>query len=277
MLKLFTTPSCTQCPIVIDALDGLGTKYEIINAEDKPHLAAEYGVMSVPTLVGEDGELYIGTGACLTYLNGVNSLGETLYDSLLVGEEKKLDGTVYLAGDLLSEGAKMRREWEASQLRKAGATLHVPHEDASINDKANAVQDGLAERIVANDTQGIIDSDVIVIDAHENGKGTLVELGQIKGMKDMAETVLHTVLGVTNGVLSERAALDMIQADVESVLEKKVYAHNTDIRRANTQQQAGDRREYAPNQYVYGTVLELTDGKGFFDWDEIMEELKTDE
>ena len=180
----------------------------------------------------------------------------------------------YLAGDLLSEGAKMRREWEAEQLRSAGASLHVPHEDKSINDKANAVQEGLAERIVANDTQGIIDSDIIVIDAHENGKGTLVELGQIKGMKDMADIVLSSVLDVTNGVLSERDALDLIQADVESVLEKKVYAHNTDIRRANDKPQAGDRREYGPNQYVYGTVLDLTYGKGFYDWDEIIEEVK---
>ena len=182
--------------------------------------------------------------------------------------------TIYVAGDLLSEGAKMRRAWEAEQLRSTGATLHVPHEDKSINDKANAVQEGLAERIVANDTKGIIDSDIIVIDAHENGKGTLVELGQIKGMKDMAETVLHTILGVSNGVLSERDALDMVQADVESVLEKKVYAHNTDIRRANDKPQAGDRREYAPNQYVYGTVLELTNNHGFYDWDEIIEEVK---
>ena len=180
----------------------------------------------------------------------------------------------YLAGDLLSEGAKMRRAWEAEQLRKAGATLHVPHEDKSINDKANAVQEGLAERIVANDTQGIIDSDIIVIDAHENGKGTLVELGQIKGMKDMADIVLSSVLDVTNGVLSERDALDLIQADVESVLEKKIYAHNTDIRRANDKPQSGDRREYGPNQYVYGTVLDLTYGKGFYDWDEIIEEVK---
>ena len=182
--------------------------------------------------------------------------------------------TIYTAGDMLSEGARMRRAWEAEQLRKTGAKLHVPHEDKSINDKANAVQEGLAERIVANDTKGIIDSDVIVIDAHENGKGTLVELGQIKGMKDMAETVLHSILGVSNGVLSERDALDMIQADVESILEKKVYAHNTDIRRANDKPQAGDRREYAPNQYVYGTVLELTDNHGFYDWDEIIEEVK---
>ena len=207
-------------------------------------------------------------------------LDTVLYDShgfeCGVGSEIKAKPpvTIYTAGDMLSEGARMRRAWEAEQLRKTGATLHVPHEDASINDKANAVQEGLAERIVANDTQGIIDSDIIVIDAHENGKGTLVELGQIKGMKDMAGIVLSSVLGVANGVLTERDALDLIQADVETVLEKKVYAHNTDIRRANDKPQAGDRREYGPNQYVYGTVLDLTDGVGFYDWDEIIEEVK---
>ena len=192
--------------------------------------------------------------------------------------------TIYVAGDLLSEGAKMRRAWEAEQLRSTGATLHVPHEDKSINDKANAVQEGLAERIVENDTKGIIDSDVIVIDAHENGKGTLVELGQIKGMKDMAEIILdinrsfeerHEQEGdwasYRDMVIDE---LDAVYEVAETVMAKKVYAHNTDIRRANDKPQAGDRREYGPNQYVYGAVLELTDGKGFYDWDEIIEEVK---
>src|SRR5699024_2619661 len=96
----------------------------------------------------------------------------------------------YLAGDLLSEGAKMRREWEAEQLRKAGANLHVPHEDASINDKANAVQEGLAERIVENDTKGIIVSVIIVIDAQEDGKGNLVVIGTSKSMRVMANNIL---------------------------------------------------------------------------------------
>ena len=179
----------------------------------------------------------------------------------------------YLAGDLLSEGAKMRREWEADQLRKAGANLHVPHEDKSINDKANAVQEGLAERIVSNDTQGIIDSDIIVIDAHENGKGTLVELGQIKGMRDMAEMVREAM--DAGEVPFESAPVYTRVLDViNPILDKKIYAHNTDIRRANDKPQAGDRREYAPNQYVYGTVLELTNNHGFYDWDEIIEEVK---
>lgn len=187
---------------------------------------------------------------------------------------------IYTAGDMLSEGARMRRAWEAEQLRSLGATLHVPHEDKSINDKANAVQEGLAERIVANDTQGIIDSDIIVIDAHENGKGTLVELGQIKGMRDMAG-IVRSIFDEYEDALADDSIsfrLGELIGDVEravgSVLEKKIYAHNTDIRRANSQPQEGDRREYGPNQYVYGTVLELTNGVGFYDWDEIIEEVK---
>ena len=217
-------------------------------------------------------------------------LDTVLYDShgfeCGVGSEIKAKPpvTIYTAGDMLSEGARMRRAWEAEQLRSAGATLHVPHEDKSINDKANAVQEGLAERIVANDTQGIIDSDIIVIDAHENGKGTLVELGQIKGMKDMAEIILgvrkrfearHENDGdwASYNDMSQDE-LQAIYDEAESVMEKKIYAHNTDIRRANSQPQAGDRREYAPNQYVYGTVLDLTEDKGFYDFDEIIEEVK---
>jgi len=208
-------------------------------------------------------------------------LDKVLYDShgfecedvtVVVANKPK----TYLAGDLLSEGAKMRREWEAEQLRKAGANLHVPHEDKSINDKANAVQEGLAERIVSNDTQGIIDSDIIVIDAHENGKGTLVELGQIKGMRDMANLVIGAleIEDFEDYDMARDAVLQKVADIAVSVVDKKVYAHNTDIRRANSQPQAGDRREYAPNQYVYGTVLDVTNGIGFYDWDEIIEEVK---
>lgn len=208
-------------------------------------------------------------------------MGNVLYDSQGfecedVEEEVAYKPVIYTAGHMLDAGAVMRREWEAEQLRSLGATLHVPHEDKTINDKANAVQEGLAERIVANDTQGIIDSDIIVIDAHENGKGTLVELGQIKGMRDMADMVLKVLGSEDYGDYEESRDVALAEvADIAlSIKEKRILAHNTDIRRANTQPQAGDRREYAPNQYVYGTVLDLTEDKGFYEWDEIIEEVK---
>lgn len=214
-------------------------------------------------------------------------MDKVLYDSHgfdVEAEEAKEIPTIYLAGDMLSQGAVRQRTFESEELRRAGAILHVPHEDKSINDKANAVQEGLAERIVSNDTKGIIDSEIIVIDAHENGKGTLVELGQIKGMKDMAKLILD--IRKRFGDRHEKdgdwgSYSDMSQDELaavydvaEAVMSKKIYAHNTDIRRANSSPQAGDRREYAPNQYVYGTVLDLTEGKGFYEWDEIVSDVK---
>lgn len=182
---------------------------------------------------------------------------------------------VYLAGNMLDFGAQRQREYEAGRLRQVGATVYAPQEDASINDKANAVQDGLAERIVRNDTQGIMSSDIIVIDAHENGKGTLVELGQLKGMKDMAALLSDAIQVYVDGIISAEDALEVIIGHHDAVMSKKILPHNTDIRRANTSLQSGDRREYGVNQYVYGTVLDLTDGHGFYEFDEILGEVET--
>ena len=92
--------------------------------------------------------------------------------------------TIYLAGDMLKKGSILLREQEAKELRELGHTIYSPIEDESINDKANQSKesnDGLAEKIVRNDTKGILTSDIIVIEPHENALGTMVELGQIKG------------------------------------------------------------------------------------------------
>lgn len=68
-MKLFTTSTCTQCPIVIGALNGSAIEYELINAEESPDQAAEHGIMSVPTIVDEVGNTHVGTSACLAYIN----------------------------------------------------------------------------------------------------------------------------------------------------------------------------------------------------------------
>lgn len=180
----------------------------------------------------------------------------------------------YLAGDMLSKGAQLQRKLEAEELRSIGQELYVPHEDDSINDKANVDNENLAERIVKNDTNGIMESDVIVIDAHENGKGTLVELGQLAGMKDLSDMTIRMIDDLVELDLPADRILNEVLKLMLDVYNKKVYVHNTDIRRANTATQQGDRREYAPNQYVYGTALKLTNGKGFYEWDEILEELR---
>lgn len=69
MLKLFTTPTCGQCPIVKSTLEINEIPYEEIDASANPHVAAEYGVQGAPTIVVNDEEKHVGTGACLSYLN----------------------------------------------------------------------------------------------------------------------------------------------------------------------------------------------------------------
>ena len=65
---LFTTSTCPNCKNAKRVLEKNGVKYELVNAEENPTLAKEYGVKSVPTLaVG--GKTYNGVSAILGYIS----------------------------------------------------------------------------------------------------------------------------------------------------------------------------------------------------------------
>ena len=187
--------------------------------------------------------------------------------------------TVYCAGDMLKKGSILLREQEARDLRNIGCKVYSPIEDKSINDKSNQTEDSnnnLAERIVRNDTRGILESDIIVIEPHENALGTMVELGQIKGYKDCARELENIIERVVKLKGNDSQAVNRLSIELHLLikkLDKKVYPHLEDIRRTNIPE-CGDRRSWSINQYVYGVCLDLTDGKGFYEWDEILEELK---
>ena len=187
--------------------------------------------------------------------------------------------TIYLAGDMLKKGSILLREQEAKELRELGHKIYSPIEDKSINDKANQTEEsnnGLAERIVRNDTRGILNSDVIVIEPHENALGTMVELGQIKGYKDCARELKSILDRVVESECDDSQAVNRLAMELHFLIkkyDKKVYPHLEDIRRTNIPE-TGDRRSWSINQYVYGVCLDLTDGKGLYEWEEILEELK---
>ena len=187
--------------------------------------------------------------------------------------------TIYLAGDMLKKGSILLREQEAKELRELGHKIYSPIEDKSINDKTNQTEEsnnGLAERIVRNDTRGILNSDVIVIEAHENALGTMVELGQIKGYKDCARELKSILDRVVKSECDDSQAVNRLAMELHFLIkkyDKKVYPHLEDIRRTNIPE-VGDRRSWSINQYVYGVCLDLTDGKGLYEWEEILEELK---
>lgn len=187
--------------------------------------------------------------------------------------------TIYLAGDMLKKGSILLREQEAKELRELGHKIYSPIEDKSINDKTNQTEEsnnGLAERIVINDTRGILNSDIIVIEPHENALGTMVELGQIKGYKDCARELKSILDKVVKSECDDSQAVNRLAMELHFLIkkyDKKVYPHLEDIRRTNIPE-SGDRRSWSINQYVYGVCLDLTDGKGLYEWEEILEELK---
>lgn len=187
--------------------------------------------------------------------------------------------TIYLAGDMLKKGSILLREQEAKELRELGHKIYSPIEDKSINDKTNQTEEsnnGLAERIVINDTRGILNSDIIVIEPHENALGTMVELGQIKGYKDCARELKSILDRVVKSECDDSQAVNRLAMELHFLIkkyDKKVYPHLEDIRRTNIPE-TGDRRSWGINQYVYGVCLDLTDGKGLYEWEEILEELK---
>ncbi|QQS85532.1 nucleoside 2-deoxyribosyltransferase [Staphylococcus carnosus] len=152
---------------------------------------------------------------------------------------------IYLGGGMLGLGDQMLREWERDDLKRLGFDVYVPQDDKSINDKTNADQQGLAERIVANDTAGIESADIIVADYLTHAQGSICELGYIQKLK-------------------------------RDKPELEVYVHCTDVRQGTghipTEQ---DRAEFSINQYVYGVILEVTEGRGIQDFEEIRQELDT--
>lgn len=179
---------------------------------------------------------------------------------------------IYLAGDMLNKGAQMQRQAEKEDIQAIGLEMYVPQDNKSINDKANLDNnEGLAEKIVRADTDAIINSDIIVIEPLPQGLGTHVELGQIKGMKDMAKAVIEIAKSETQPLV----ILEEILKLAEKIDNQEVLPHYEDIRRFKGVTESEDRRSLGINQYVYGVCLDLTDGKGFYEWSEVLEKLNT--
>lgn len=175
---------------------------------------------------------------------------------------------VYIAGHMLTRGSQMQRAEERAMVEKLGHQLYNPMDNKEINDKAAlAGHDKLAERIVKQDTDAIFWADTVLIEPLAEANGTLVELGQIKGMKDLAKKLLD--LPARN----EIEFADMAHELLKRILDQKVVAHFEDIRRVEGITETGDRRSLGINQYVYGTVLDLTEGKGFTEFKDLPEAL----
>lgn len=181
---------------------------------------------------------------------------------------------VYLAGDMLNRGAQMQRAAEKEEIISKGYKIYNPQDNKEINDKVNATQEGLAERIVKHDTDAILESDIVVIEPLAHALGTIAELGQIHGIKLMSDKIIDMVY-CGDHVDSEETLQKILDLCFKQE-NKLVLPHNSDIRRTDIPE-VGDRRSFAFHQYAYGLCLDLTNGKGVYEWDEVMKILDEDD
>lgn len=188
--------------------------------------------------------------------------------------EKELQ--VYNAGHILNEAMVDYRNKQAKEINSIeGIKCYNVLDDKSINDKSNAEQNGLAERILANDFKAMQGSDIFVFDVLNEGLGTIAELGIVLGMKHQAKITIDKLdEAIENyGFLVEDSE-DELYEESKSLLDKPVLCYCSDIRQGHGKPYLDpDRAELSTNQFVYGMVLELTRGEGFTSWEEVKERL----
>lgn len=191
---------------------------------------------------------------------------------------------VYLGGDLLSTPMAEYRKKQRDQLNSIiGIKAYSPSDDKSINDKTQATQEGLAERILNNDYNAMLNCDAFTFDILNHAIGTISELSILLGMKRQAQ--------ITIDRLKEEA--DIVKFDFEGqvtgwyegiqdeikeqqkIIDKPVYVYSTDIREGNGHTYSDPyRTEVSFNQFLFGVILELTNGEGFISWEEVLKRLE---
>ncbi|AAO47467.1 nucleoside 2-deoxyribosyltransferase [Staphylococcus aureus] len=195
------------------------------------------------------------------------------------------DKVIYMGGHILNEAMVDYRDKQHKEVDGiVGVTPYSPHKDKSINDKANAEQTKLAERILTNDFKAMQESDIFVFDILNEGLGTIAELGILLGMKHQAEETINHIYDngeeyfnyFTNKFeTSLNTEEELIVDKLENIVNKPVLIYCSDIRQGHGKPYNDpDRAEFSTNQFVYGMVLELTDGEGFISWEEVINRLE---
>lgn len=194
------------------------------------------------------------------------------------------DKVAYLGGHLLNDAMVDYRTKQHEQVEGiVGITPYSPHNDKTINDKANAEQEGLAERILNNDFKAMQESDVFVFDILNEGLGTIAELGILLGIKHQAKETINKLDETADIVRfdfegNETDEYNTLQDEItelEKIVDKPVLIYCSDIRQGHGKAYTDpDRAEFSTNQFIYGAVLELTDGEGFITWEEVLKRLE---
>lgn len=185
---------------------------------------------------------------------------------------------VYNGGHILNDAMVEYRNKQAEQINSIiGVKCYNVLDDKSINDKANAEQTGLAERILNNDFKAMQESDIFVFDVLNEGLGTIAELGILLGMKHQAQQTINKAKQTIDnyGTISDEHLNNAYKLAVD-IVNKPVLIYCSDIRQGHGKgYDDPDRAEFSTNQFVYGCVLSLTNGEGFISWEEVLKRLES--
>lgn len=194
------------------------------------------------------------------------------------------DKVVYMGGHILNDAMVDYRDKQHKQVEGiVGVTPYSPHKDKSINDKANAEQTQLAERILNNDFKAMQESDIFVFDILNEGLGTIAELGILLGIKHQAQETINKLEETADIVRfdvdgNETDEYDTLQDEIEElekIVNKPVLIYCSDIRQGHGKGYSDpDRAEFSTNQFIYGMILSLTNGEGFISWEEVKKRLE---
>ena len=194
------------------------------------------------------------------------------------------DKVVYMGGHILNQAMVEYREKQHKQVEGiVGVTPYSPHQDSTINDKSNAVQEGLAERILKNDFKAMQESDIFVFDILNEGLGTIAELGILLGIKHQAQETINKLeetadivrLDFDGNETNEYETLQGEIEELENIVNKPVLIYCSDIRQGHGKPYNDpDRAEFSTNQFIFGMVLSLTNGEGFISWEEVINRLE---
>ncbi|MGI4245499.1 hypothetical protein ACR2U6_26740, partial [Klebsiella pneumoniae] len=148
-----------------------------------------------------------------------------------------------MGGHILNEAMVDYRDKQHKEVDGiVGVTPYSPHKDKSINDKANAEQTKLAERILTNDFKAMQESDIFVFDILNEGLGTIAELGILLGMKHQAEETINHIYDngeeyfnyFTNKFeTSLNTEEELIVDKLENIVNKPVLIYCSDIRQGH--------------------------------------------
>ena len=197
---------------------------------------------------------------------------------------------IYLAGDIMSFGSNLARQYEYDKFNEAGinAEVYSPVMNKSINDKANMTEEEnnkLAEKITQQDIDRMWKSDIVSMCPEQSAIGSLCEMGCLYGWKYVASVMRNTADTIFNTIDKTKPSEESIR-DFEHKLanaflallyhmeDKEIYAHYFDIR-TNHLNEKDWRRSFSINQLLYGMILGATQDRQLHNsFDEVLPIIK---